>query len=824
MEARTRSFRRVVVGAAALAVVAGLAACQPTDPDSAWNGGQPRTFSVQAPDRSSAAAVAPGPGGTTYVAASADTVDPGTGQITTTTSVRRLLADGSPDLAWGTGGRAAVRGAGQLLPTADGGVIAVFVIYTGSPKAPNTFVATRLSATGQKVTAWGTGGEVTGYAGGFIQLPPQSYAVDAQNRLLVAFGANLIRYTTAGLLDATFDGDGTATPTGGALGTVVVAGSSVWVSAAGGQVLPMHDDGSHGTALVPGGGTPPADRVPALASGPSGTVAVAWSEASGARVSRITAAGQLDAAFGTGGLASLPAPWSGGTVPADARFDRIAVDAAGGTVVGWSTVDASRVGGVRLVRATPAGSADGSYGSAGSLVVDGSSSSLPSGASVPGFAASAGLGTPATSGLGILAPVGAGVALITVHDQVALRVTAYDAGGHLATGFGTGGTVDLAQDGPTAVRPERALVLPDGRVVLAVVTTGERVRLVRFTAGGALDTTFGTGGVSDQVGVTQTSWRTNPPTLVAGPNGTVTALVSGTSPVAVRYRADGTRLTTWGTGGRLALPTPPAQAEEPSSPISWSTSAAATADGGLIVAVGQQRVNDVTTPHPAPRLLKVSPSGTVTAQRDLAPAGTYDAAVTWMSAADAQGRVYVVAANGLRRIKADLSNDATFGPEAGRPLPNRLFVPNTVLVGADGKPIVVGWGQDARNDTVVLAVRYTATGGFDPTYGSGGVAQATATATGTSTSISTQGNAADLDLQGRVVVAGSAGAGAVALRFTTAGKLDVAFDGDGVKTWPSAELAPWWAMDIGADGKITLATFASGTSAEVARLEGRPAS
>ena len=144
--------------------------------------------------------------------------------------------------------------------------------------------------------------------------------------------------------------------------------------------------------------------------------------------------------------------------------------------------------------------------------------------------------------------------------------------------------------------------------------------------------------------------------------------------------------------------------------------------------------------------------------------------------------------------------DPSFGT-AGRQILPRAGEPVAVLVQPDGKPIVVMKGP-AQNDGF-LAARLGVDGSLDRSYGGDGIAAADF---GTGASVA----AAALQPDGRLVVAGSAGNGDMAVaRFQTNGSLDPSFapgdaDGDGKKVIEGRRGAVGVAVQE--DGEIALAT------------------
>ena len=154
--------------------------------------------------------------------------------------------------------------------------------------------------------------------------------------------------------------------------------------------------------------------------------------------------------------------------------------------------------------------------------------------------------------------VAAGTATGSRHQQLRLLVARYNANGIGSTppsGSRTGAVAHRHQPGRTTPRG-RSPSSPTGRSSSSAVGNGPNFDMVavRFNANGTLDTTFGTGGKVDivQLGVATTSSGTWP----SKPDGKI--VVSGNKDIGLTRRRlvrgrpaepDGTLDTTFGTGG-----------------------------------------------------------------------------------------------------------------------------------------------------------------------------------------------------------------------------------------------------------------------------------
>jgi uncharacterized delta-60 repeat protein len=249
-------------------------------------------------------------------------------------------------------------------------------------------------------------------------------------------------------------------------------------------------------------------------------------------VLRYTAAGALDPSFGSGGRVTTDV--AGG---AD-QIEAVALQPDGKIVVVGYSWRAGAASDVALVRYQPDGSLDASFGSGGKVTTDfagggdgayavairpdgrivvagfatvpGTGSDvalvryLPNGALDGGFGSGGKVTTDVgTSDFGYDLAVQADGKLVVVGEAFRGTVSGYDlavlrytAGGAPDAGFGTGGraTVDLGRNGSG----EAVAVQGDGRIVTAgsaaFAGTGYDMVVVRFDASGQLDPTFGAGG------------------------------------------------------------------------------------------------------------------------------------------------------------------------------------------------------------------------------------------------------------------------------------------------------------------------------------------
>ena len=242
----------------------------------------------------------------------------------------------------------------------------------------------------------------------------------------------------------------------------------------------------------------------------------------------------------------------------------------------------------------------------------------------------------------------------------------YNTDGSRDETFGTSGKVTTAVGIGSAAR---ALVLqPDGKLVAAGHTfTGSRTQfaLVRYNATGSLDTSFGTGG---KVGTPVGSIDDEVFALVLQPDGKLVAAGytdkgSSTAFALVRYNANGSLDTSFGTGGKVTTPI---------GSVDDEVFALVLQPDGKLVAAGYTS----------------SASSTAFA---------------------------------LVRYNADGSLDTSFGT-GGKVTTSIESIDDeafALVLQPDGKLVAVGYANDGSNEDFAV-VRYSANGSLDASFGTGG--------------------------------------------------------------------------------------------------------
>jgi len=201
------------------------------------------------------------------------------------------------------------------------------------------------------------------------------------------------------------------------------------------------------------------------------------------------AAGSLDSTFGNNGIVETNFGPDSNFTYSDAAFTSNGDIVVAGTVTNFNGQATACV----VVRYLPNGLLDPSFGSGGIVTLPASS-----------FA----------SLFGMLAVQANGQILVVIEPQInGALVTALmrlNTNGKLDPTFGSGGlvTVNLPTPATFTAAPSLLLAQPDGKILLAGASTPPRrstlspqTILIRYLSSGALDTTFGSGGVTSVVAI-----------------------------------------------------------------------------------------------------------------------------------------------------------------------------------------------------------------------------------------------------------------------------------------------------------------------------------
>lgn len=320
-----------------------------------------------------------------------------------------------------------------------------------------------------------------------------------------------------------------------------------------------------------------------------------------------------------------------------------------------------------------------------------------------------------------------------------LALARYAPDGALDSSFGSGGVAT----GPEVAAHAVALQA-DGKIVVAGRFRDSDFALVRYTADGSLDTSFGQSGV-----------RTGPPgeaeALAIQPNGRIVVAGYGPDPertdtstfILARFDVDGTADLEFGSNGVVR------------TRIGRTASALAVAlepDGKIVTAGGS--IPDAVPPYIAMTLARYLPNGRL---------------------------------------------DQTFGSDgvATTPIGAGFTGGSDIALQPDGRIVATG---STDNDFAVA--RYEPDGSLDTTFGDHG-------STTTQTGPSSYAKAVALETDGSIVVAGSADDAFALTRYHSDGELDPRFGYGGVATNAIGLHGGASAMAIQPDGRILVGGWAS---------------
>lgn len=321
-----------------------------------------------------------------------------------------------------------------------------------------------------------------------------------------------------------------------------------------------------------------------------------------------------------------------------------------------------------------------------------------------------------------------------------LAPSAQAAPGELDPTFGTGGSLRLFPS-EEKISIRGVAVQPDGRVVMTGADqTANSWITVRLQSNGALDPSFGTGGVASLPfpagsfgGGQAVAIQSDGKIVVAGQ-----AKGAVDSDVAVlRYQADGTLDPTFGGGDGIAI--------VPAIGTNERAEAVAIGAGGRILTTGERRSTDPKVIGEAAFAMAMRPDGepdtsfnatglklieTTGAEKSDRGSGIAEAPGGKVVVADSTGNG---AGNGFTivRLRANGELDPEFGGTGvvNTPIPgssNAKGRADAVAVEPDGRIVAAGYGFDVSDpkketlDQKVAAVRYLTDGKLDTTFGGAG--------------------------------------------------------------------------------------------------------
>ena len=649
-------------------------------------------------------------------------------------AVVRHTTAGALDTSFGSDGKVLTDVATPAFPDELDGARAVAIQSDGkivaAGNAGEDFAVVRYNTDGSLDTSFSTDGKVTTDIGTDTVDAAYAMAVQSDGKIVVAGTSDandfvVVRYTSAGALDTSFDSDGKVTTDIGTDpsinqayavavqtdGKLVVAGqvnhdfAVARYTAAGALDTSFDSDGKVTTDI----GTDTFDFANAVAVQSDGKIVVAGSSGDDFAAVRYTAAGALDTTFSTDGKVTTNFE----TDSLDSA-NAVAIDSNGKIVVAGNS-EVTPSGSDRLghdfaaVRYTAAGALDSSFGTDGKVTTD--TSTQQDGARRYG---ERGDHYGVRSGGHAVAVQSDGKIVVAGTGGADFKAARYTSAGALDSSYGTGGiaTTDVGPHGRD--RGYAAAVQPDGKIIVAAESTvtndGSDFTVLRYTSAGALDSSYGTGG----------------------------AVTTDTSDTGIGIEVD---------------------------PHDGARAVAIQSDGNIVVA---------------------GRSGFVWAVARYTSGGSPDTAFGLLDAAHPPEDM-------VRRGFTNTSSTGDTGNgDGGR----------AVAVQSDGKIVVAGTFSSSSSVHNFGVARYNADGSLDTAFDTDG---RVSTAIGSDTE--DFGYAVAIQSDGKIVVAGTSGDDFAVVRYTTAGALDTDFSTDGKVTTDIGSSTEdfAYAVAIQSDGKIVVA-------------------
>ena len=546
------------------------------------------------------------------------------------TSSSAVASAGDLDSSFGTGGKVTAQVGGYYsfanaaAVQSDGKIVVVGGQQPLNGGCCYEFAIARYSSAGALDASFGTGGRLITRASPFTNDYANAVAIQSDGKIVVGGYSNgelgLVRLNTDGSLDSTFG-------TGGKVYTPFTSGFGY----------------INGLAIQPDGSI--------VAAGQSYDFGLSHYDFAAAR---FTSTGALDATFG-GGTGQL----STAVGPGDNFGSAVALQSDGKIVVAGRGQDPANYDSM-VVRYATDGSLDSTFGTGGKVIttVEASNDDGWNGVTID-------------AGGKIVA---AGFSCCPSTGQ--FTAARYNSDGSLDSGFATGGlfTTSVGTGGSGA---SSVFVQSDGKIVATGPATGPSggfgFGAIRLTTSGALDGTYGSGGIvlGPDIDSNDNSFggaiQSDDKVLILGTS--ITTNNASSRFATIRLKTDGTVDSSFGSGGL-------AQTAFGSDD---SAAAVTTQTDGKVVEAG----NFVN-----------------------------------------QGGRTTIA---LARFNPDGTPDTSFGSGGqaiyNNPYSNVDYIATSVAEQQDGKLLVAGDTLISGTQNEVTVVRFNANGSLDTTFGSGGTAQ-----------------------------------------------------------------------------------------------------
>ena len=306
-----------------------------------------------------------------------------------------------------------------------------------------------------------------------------------------------------------------------------------------------------------------------------------------------------------------------------------------------------------------------------------------------------------------------GMTVVAGIDVGGIKLVRYTASGALDSGFGSAGVVSTPTGGGAYVDYAVALDRQtDGKLVVAASVrswpTGNSLGLwlVRYTSAGALDSSFGTGGIAVD------SSSSKPRAVKVQADGKI--LIAGDT--LLRFNANGTKDSAFGSAGAVASVVP---GFNPGETYQVSFYDVIEQSDGKLVAAGWDRYNGV--------VLRFLANGTLDTSFGTAGVASLPGAGFRSVALQADGKILAGGGSSVLRLQANGSVDTAFGSGGVvttllSPEESRL---DLLAVQGDGKIIAAGKAwlpiTPGHYGTRFALVRYTDAGVLDSDFGSAGI-------------------------------------------------------------------------------------------------------
>jgi hypothetical protein len=387
--------------------------------------------------------------------------------------------------------------------------------------------------------------------------------------------------------------------------------------------------------------------------------------------------------------------------------------------------------------------------------------------------------------------------------------------GDLDTTFGTGGRV-ITQvgnrdhgHGMTIQADGKTLLVGDSRFVIWDMT------VVRYNTDGSLDTSFGTGGV---VNISIGSGDDYASAITTQSDGKIivggTSLNGGEDFAVVRLNTDGSLDMSFGTGGKVVVPTSSGNDEVYALAVQSDGKILAGGDGSNDFTLIRLNSNgSLDTGFGTGGIVKTNFYNSLDELHALVIQNDGKIIATGLAGRQVPGEFHGYD-YALARYNTDGSLDTSFGTGGKASVrigvPSGLAVAEGVAIQNDGKIVAGGYFYSAGRVDKFGVARFNTDGTLDNCFGNGGTV---ATALSSSDDI---GTSLALQSDGKIVVGGhtrtpSGLRGFALVRYNTDGSLDMSFGTGGkVSTvMGSGGLGYGNGMGIQSDGKIVVAGYCS---------------